>query len=290
MKNAAFIPRNGSGTRSRFREIIREGRKPIGTFVMSSDPNVTLVHGHAGYDWVLIDCEHGIIGMESVRSHLLAAAATGLVPIVRVLENNPTLIQQALDAGAGGIVIPKVSSADDVRRAVAASRYEVGGRGTCSAIAPTGFTRVDWPAFQDRANQETVVIPLIESRAGLSNIDEILDVDGIDHVFFGPSDLAQDLGIDMLEDAAELIGLWETVVDAAHSRGVLAGAPLGFGFDQRADFGTVGSDLNTLRSAAESALDEFRKREVRMDQTAGPVDNLAPTAGSGINRDAPVSP
>ncbi|MEU6230418.1 aldolase/citrate lyase family protein [Streptomyces sp. NPDC047042] len=245
--------------RATFDEIISVGRKPAGSFVMSTDPNTTIVYGRAGYDWVLIDREHGVMDELAMRGHLLAAEATGLVPIVRVLHNSPPLIQQALDAGAQGIMVPKVASAEDAARAVAATRYQPGGRGMCPVVAPAGFTSDGWADYAGDMNSNAILMPLIETRAGVDNIDAICAVDGVDYIFFGLADLSQDMGIDMLEDADALIAMWEQVVTAAHRHGVRAGAPLGYGFDGLADFGSLASDLTMLRTAADQVLARWQK-------------------------------
>ncbi|MER7684879.1 aldolase/citrate lyase family protein [Streptomyces sp. NPDC097610] len=227
---------------------------------MSTDPNTTEIYGRAGYDWVLIDREHGVMDELAMRGHLLAADATGLVPIVRVLHNSPPLIQQALDAGAQGVLVPKIGSADDAARAVAASRYASGGRGMCSVVPAAGFSGNGWQDYAQDLNSNVILMPLIETRAGVENIEEICAVEGVDYIFFGLADLSQDMGIDMLDDADTLIGEWEKVVAAAHRHGVRAGAPLGYGFDDLADFGSLDSDLGSLRSTADAALTNWRKR------------------------------
>lgn len=243
--------------RSTFDTLIAVGRPPVGAFVMSTDAAVTGIYGAAGYDWVLIDREHGIMDNGDMRAHLMAAKAHNLVSIVRVLENNAAMIQQALDAGANALMIPKVDSAESARRAVAASQYQAGGRGMCPVVPATDFTGAKWDEYASDANQNVLVIPLIETAKGVENIDEICSTDGVDYVFFGLADLSQDLGIDMLADMDVLVRLWKSVVEAAHRHGVKAGAPLGYGFDAEADFGSLDSDLSTLRSSAERALETF---------------------------------
>lgn len=244
--------------RTTFEEIIKSGRRPTGAFVMSSDPNITVVYGAAGYDWVLIDREHGVMDESAMRGHLLAAEASGIVPIVRVLENRPALIQQTLDAGAQGVLVPKVASAEDAARAVAATKYQSGGRGMCSVVAPAGFTGTGWADYANELNSNAILVPLIETKRGVDNIEEICAVEGVDYVFFGLADLSQDLGIDMVADGDQLVELWERVASVAHAHGVRAGAPLGYGFDDLADYGSLDSDLSTLRTAADRALAEYR--------------------------------
>lgn len=244
--------------RATFEEIIAGGRRPTGSFVMSTDPNTTTIYGTAGYDWVLIDREHGIMDELAMRGHLLAAQASGIVPIVRVLENRPALIQQTLDAGAQGILVPKVGSAEDAKSAVAATKYQSGGRGMCQVVAPAGFTNEGWSTYADELNSNVILMPLIETMRGVDNIEEICAVEGVDYIFFGLADLSQDIGIDMIADGDQLVKLWERVASVAHAHGVRAGAPLGYGFDSLADFGSLDSDLGTLRASADRALAEYR--------------------------------
>lgn len=247
--------------RSTFDRILAEGRKPVGAFVMSSDPATTLVFGRAGYDWVLIDREHGMIDLSSLNGHLRAAEASGVVPIVRVLENNSALIQQVLDAGAQGVLVPKVGSAEEASRAVAATRYQPGGRGMCPVVPAAGYAQAGWADYASGMNDNVILMPLIETRRGVDNIEEIVQVEGITHLFFGLADLSQDLGIDMLEDRDTLIEIFAKVSDIAHAHGVLVGAPFGYGFEPHADFGSLDSDLSSLRSSADRALAAFRGTE-----------------------------
>ncbi|MDF2046456.1 MULTISPECIES: aldolase/citrate lyase family protein [Microbacterium] len=245
--------------RAEFERLIRNGHTPAGVFVMSTDAAITALYGDAGYDWVLIDREHGIMDNSHLRAHLMAAEANGIVPIVRVLENNHAAIQQTLDAGAQGVMVPKIESADGAARAVKASRYQAGGRGMCPVVPATNFSGDDWAPYAARMNNNALIIPLIETKAGVDHIEEICAVEGVDYVFFGLADLSQDLGIDMVDDIDQLIALWEQVVRAAHSVGVRVGAPLGYGFDDLADYGSLASDLSTLRAAAERDLAGLRQ-------------------------------
>lgn len=245
--------------RTEFDRLIDRGQAPTGVFVMSTDAAVTALYGDAGYDWVLIDREHGVMDNSHLRSHLMAAEANGIVPIVRVLENSPAAIQQTLDAGAQGIMVPKVESAEGAARAVRASRYLPGGRGMCPVVPATNFTGEGWSTYASRMNENALLIPLIETAKGVEHIEEICAVDGVDYVFFGLADLSQDLGIDMIEDLDQLIGIWRRFAETAHAAGVRVGAPLGYGFDDLADFGSLGSDLSTLRAAAERDLAAVRR-------------------------------
>ena len=160
----------------------------------SIDPMVTSLFGQVGYDFVIIDGEHGIFGPRDIFGHVQAAAGAGMVPLVRLPANTRPAIQQALDMGAGGVMIPKAESAVEIASAVHGSRYVPGGRGFCSSVPAVGWTRDDWSIFSSESDANITVIPLIETKAGVDAAADIASVEGIDFVFFGVADLSQDLG------------------------------------------------------------------------------------------------
>lgn len=253
--------------RAAFDRIIASGRRPTGAFIMSPDATTTSIYGSVGYDWILIDREHGMMDTLQMVHHLRAAQAGGLVPIVRVLENRPALIQQALDGGAQGILVPKVGTAEQASRAVAATRYQAGGRGMCQVVPGAEFTNDGWATYSQEMNENVILMPLIETMQGVDNIEEIVQVEGVDYIFFGLADLSQDIGIDMIADGDKLIELWQHVASVAHAHGVRAGAPLGYGFDDLADFGSLDSDLTSLRAVAEERLRTHRQQETPLGVT-----------------------
>lgn len=238
--------------------MIEDGQLPIGAFVMSTDASTTALFGDIGYDFVIIDREHGPNDVTSTLNHIRAAEANGIIPIVRVLENSPTLIQSTLDIGAHGIVVPKIGNADDARRAVLASQYAAGGRGMCQATEGARWAHDGWHAHKASSNENVIVIPLVETREGIANLEEIAAVDGIDFIFFGLADLSQDMGIDMYSDSDQLIRIWDDAVVTTQRAGVHLGSPLGYGFDN-GDFGTVDGDMMMLRAIAQSTLTPLRK-------------------------------
>jgi 4-hydroxy-2-oxoheptanedioate aldolase len=161
-------------------------------------PSVQLVEtfGLLGFDWVLLDCEHGAISFESLDALTMAADAAGITPIVRPPNNDDASILRALDRGAHGIQVPHVDTADDARRAVAAARYHpFGERGLAPGTRATGYG-VDFNAaqFVEHSNREVLVVVQIEHRNALANLDEIVRVEGVDVFFVGPMDLSLSLG------------------------------------------------------------------------------------------------
>lgn len=251
--------------RKRFEEIYAENRTPLGTFVMSIDPAVTAAVATAGPDFVVIDREHGPNDIISTANHVRAAEANGLIPIVRVLANDPTQIQATLDVGAHGIIVPKIGSADQAAAALAATRYQAGGRGMCPATEGARWSSGDsWFAHRESSNDNVLLIPLIETRAGVENLAEIIAIDGIDHVFFGMADLSQDLdlpgGIYNPDSARELARIWEEAAATVHAAGKKIGSPMGFGYEG-VDFGSVDSDFGLLTTRLRSQLESLRASE-----------------------------
>ena len=156
-------------------------------------PNEELVElvAVSGFDFVLIDCEHGAADVLALRQHLAAAAAGGLTAWVRTGADEPALVLRALDAGAGGIVAPHIDSADDARRLVDSAYYPpLGHRGFAGYSRPGGFGTVPADEHRQRQLAETVVFGMIESPSAVTAASEILAVPGIDGTMIGVADLA----------------------------------------------------------------------------------------------------
>jgi 2-keto-3-deoxy-L-rhamnonate aldolase RhmA len=250
--------------RRRFHELRAQGIAPLGMFVNSTDPATTAIAAAAGYDFVVIDREHGPADLSHASSHILAARAGGTIPLIRILEDSPRLIQQALDLGAAGVIVPKVATAQQAARAVCASRYQPGGRGMCPGVAATTWSYNSWDDYSDQSNRSVVVIPLIETRAGIANARQIAEVDGIDYLLFGLGDLTQELGLDLSRGLDQLELVWNEFADSVHAGGAWAGSTHGYGFTGY-DFGTYGMDLMLLRTMLEHGVGVFRKLEQRRD-------------------------
>ena len=175
-------------------------------------PEAAELAARAGFDWILIDGEHGAWDTGDIRRRLIAAPDA----IVRVPTNESWLLKQVLDLGARTVLVPMVQGAADARAAVAACRYPPAGRrGIGSAVSRAGMYSLD-PGYEARANAEVSVWVQAESRAALADLEGIAAVEGVDCVFLGPGDLSADMGcapsdpevIAALEDAiARLIAV-----------------------------------------------------------------------------------
>jgi 2-keto-3-deoxy-L-rhamnonate aldolase RhmA len=178
------------------REQISQAGRPLGTFVSASDPAITDILGGAGYDFIIIDNEHGPLGVDAAQHHVRAAEASGIIPMVRVGQNEPNIIGKFLDVGCQGIIVPHVNTVDDAERVVAATRFSPAGvRGMCPASHAAGYRGGDTTTFTRNAEEETLVGVIIESALGVANVEQIAAVEGLDIIFFGPGDLSHELGV-----------------------------------------------------------------------------------------------
>lgn len=178
------------------KEALMNGKTVFGPFLKFTDPAVVEIMGFAGFDFVIIDQEHGPISIQSAQDMIRAAESVNINPIIRVANNDESLILRALDIGAQGIEIPQINCKSDALRAVNSVKYSPqGDRGVCRYVRAANYSSMDKFKYFKSANKETMIIIHIEGVKGINNLDEILSVSGIDVVFIGPYDLSQSLGI-----------------------------------------------------------------------------------------------
>ena len=249
--------------RNAFRDDLRAGRRLIGCWVSLASPVTAEVVGLAGFDWLLLDGEHAPNDVGSFVPQLMALKDSASAPVVRPPSNDVVVIKRLLDAGFHNFLVPMVDTADDARRAVAATRYPPAGvRGVSVAMRGNRYGTV--ADYQRLANDNVAVAVQIESPTAVDNVDAICAVDGVDAVFVGPSDLAATLG--HLGDAShpEVQRAIATVIERARAAGVAAGILAPAEADARrymamgATMVAVGSDLGVLRSATQALRDRFR--------------------------------
>ena len=159
-----------------------------------ADPYAAEMAATCGFDWLLIDGEHAPNDLRSTMAQLAVVEPSHSLPVVRLRDDDPARIKQMLDAGAQSLMIPMIETADQALRALRATRYPPEGiRGIGSSLARASrFSAI--PDYLKTANDQICLILQVESRAGLSALDDILAIDGIDCVFIGPADLAADMG------------------------------------------------------------------------------------------------
>lgn len=214
-------------TPNRMKEKILRGEPALGASIMFPSPQLVEMLGYAGFDWVLIDCEHGSIGPADVEVMSMAADAAGVTPIGRPRSNAAADIQSMMDRGVQGVQIPHVNTADDARRAVAAVKFGPGAaRGLAAGTRPDrwglGARMADFTAA---ANAQSLVCVQIEHQEAVKNIKDILTVEGIDVFFIGPSDLSQSMGFPGNAKAPPVAKAIDETLAAIRAAGKVPGMP-----------------------------------------------------------------
>lgn len=206
---------------NRMKEKLGAGEPAFGVSVMIPSPQIVEMVGRLGFDWVMIDCEHGALGPETVELLCLAAEASNITPIARPRSKAAEDILQVLDRGAMGVQVPHVNTAADARAVVEAVKYHpLGKRGLAAGTRPADYgLTLSAAEYVQQVNRETLVCVQLEEVEALRHLDEILQVEGVDVFFVGPSDLSQSMGYPGQRDVPEV----REAIDRAFAAIVAAG-------------------------------------------------------------------
>ena len=167
----------------------------VGPFSKTSDPAFIEVMGYGGFDFVILDLEHGPTSVQHLQHLIRAAEISGIFPIVRVKEHNLSVIGEVLDIGAGGIQVPQITNVETAQEVIQTAKFSPRGmRGVCRFVRAANYSSLDRFQYFHEAN-ETIVILQLEGKDALANLDQILTVPDIDIIFIGPYDLSQSLGV-----------------------------------------------------------------------------------------------
>ncbi len=181
---------------NKLKKALREGKIVYGPFLKLTDPAIVEIMGFAGFDFVIIDQEHGPISIQNTQNMIRAAESANITPIIRTTKNDESLILRALDIGAQGVEIPQINCKDDAIHALKSVKFSpMGERGVCRYVRAADYSSMNKFEYFKSANEETMIIVHIEGMEGISNLGEIISVSGIDVLFIGPYDLSQSLGI-----------------------------------------------------------------------------------------------
>lgn len=237
----------------------RAGIQTIGGWLSLANAHTAESLAHAGFDWVVVDMQHGLIDTADLRLMLPAISTSETTPLVRVSWNNPFEIMKALDAGALGVIVPMVNNRAEAAAAVAATRYPPQGM---RSFGPIRAALYGGSGYAAEANDQIACIVMVETREGIDQLEEIVSTPGLGGVYIGPADLALALGLPALGDTDHPLHL-ETVqriqsVCKAHRVPVgihtsslpWAQRRLAAGFD----FVTLGNDVGFMMQAASSQL------------------------------------
>ncbi|KDE06244.1 hypothetical protein MVLG_03403 [Microbotryum lychnidis-dioicae p1A1 Lamole] len=238
-------------------------RQPcLGSWIMMPGHNITRMTANMSYDWILIDCEHGNFSDATMHESIaIIASQPGCSPWVRLPDAQNWMVKRALDAGAHGLLVPFMNSAEEARKFVSYTKFPVpkanggggGVRGIGSPFSPNLFGQTMGEYFQS-ANKDIFVAVQIESREGVNNCEEIAEVEGVDAILIGPNDLASQLGYIATdhESIPEVQQAIERVLKACKKAnkycGMFCTSPEGVRrhFDQGFDFMNLGGDWVAL--------------------------------------------
>jgi 4-hydroxy-2-oxoheptanedioate aldolase len=226
-RDAPRAPERKEMPANRMKDKLAAGEPAFGLSVMIPSPQVVESAAGMGFDWVMIDCEHGTVGLESLELMIMAAEASGITPIVRPRTNSAADILQCMDRGALGVQVPHVNTAAQARAAVAAVKFHPAGER--SLAVGTRSSRYGFSGsmgdFVRAANASTLVCVQIEDAGALPNLGEILRVEGIDVFFIGPSDLSQSMGHPGDPKAPPVARAIDDALAAIVAAGKVAGMP-----------------------------------------------------------------
>ena len=235
----------------------------VGTFLNLASPVTAEMAAGVGFDWLLIDMEHGPGDYAALVSQLQAIGSSA-VPIVRIAANDPVTMKRVLDAGAGGIMVPYVSTVADAKNVVRGMRYPPDGiRGVAATTRATDFG-ADFDDYFSRANTHLLTVVQIETREAVENAAAIAQVDGVDVLFVGPLDLSVNLGCPKQFNDPKFRASLASVVQACQQHGKAAGILTNLerakrDLDDGFKFVAIGSDGLAVASGLRSFFHEITR-------------------------------
>ena len=243
---------------------LRRGEPTLGAFLSTGYPVNAEIVGLAGFDFVLIDLEHGMGSERDVLSQLHALEHTPAAAVVRVESHERQRVHRILDLGAHGIMFPRVHNAADAQACVEAMRYPPDGvRGVATLVRASGYGR-NFTDYRDRTKSSLLTIVQIESAEAIANVEAIAAVDGVDALFIGPMDLTTSLGIFRQYDHPAYTDALARTINAARRFGRALGILLSSPDDFPRYYGlgfrliTCGTDTSFLQTAARQTAEALR--------------------------------
>ena len=220
------------------KEKIKAGKTAYGVFVPMWCPNIVEIVGHIGFDYVILDAEHGPMAAENCEHMVRATDCVNITPIIRVAMNIRQNILRYLDTGALGVLMPQINSRAEIEAVIESVKYPPEGRRGLAAVRAANYGLTgSLGDYVKEANQETMVIVQVETMQAIDNLGEILAAPGTDVIFIGPSDLSSAMGYPGQINHPEVQKMIGYLVKEIRAAGKAAG--------------TVAYDLDTLRKCKE---------------------------------------
>lgn len=250
------------------REKVQAHEPTLGCFLGLGSPNVAeLLAAHAGFEWLVIETEHNGLDAAEVQHMLMAMNGTETIPLVRIPSANPVFIQRALDMGALGIVVPLVKTAVEAEAIVRATRYPPHGTRSFGPLRAEHYS-FDRQDYFKRANDNLLVVLIIETAEALQNLEAIAAVDGVDVLYVGPFDLCLSLGWDPMQlPFPEFEAVIDRLVAVGRQHSVAIGVGCGTSEElqqrraQGCTFLGYSTDYGLLAGAARAPLAAFQNKQ-----------------------------
>lgn len=254
---------------SNLKKKLKNGEAVIGTMITIIDrPDIVNILKVCGFDFFIVDSEHGCIDYGKVAGLFALAKALGIAGIVRIPEVKREVVLKYMEMGAAGILLPNTDTVEQAKALVEYSKYApMGNRGVSLGRPHSGYEKVDSATeYMKKANEETILMIQIESSTSVKNINELLDIEGIDAAFVGPNDLSQSLGIMGQFDHPLLIEAIDKVIDAAKQKKKFSGihlisAPetLHKWIDKGMTLNVWSNDVALIMDAARAGLNKLKR-------------------------------
>lgn len=250
---------------NRVKQALKDRVPTFGSWIQFAHTGIAEILAQAGFAWLVIDLEHTVIGIEAVQPLIQVIELSGCCPLVRLSANDPVQAKRVLDAGAHGVIVPSINSAEEARRAVAAVKYPPQGtRGVGLARAQGYGAR--FAEYLEEADAYSIVIPMIENRDAVDDIEAIVRTPGVDAVFIGPYDLSASYGVAGQMDHPRMRDAMARILKAANAAGISSGLhvvqpPVTQVADRIAEgfrFIAYGTDMLFLVHQARRAVEELR--------------------------------
>lgn len=248
----------------RLKELWKSQQVAYGIWSGLDDPIAVEIVGRSGFDFVVIDLQHGFASMSTSAQLMNALHSTESAAVVRVPWNTPDLVMRALDLGAEAVIVPLVNNADEASQAAAACRYAPAGNRSWGPLWSNPRRTMIEAAEGDRI---ATCIVMIETAQGIANLEQIVAVDGVHAVYVGPNDLSLSMGLNRVRypESPELHDLIVRIITTAHDAGIAAGvdcngaAEAHYWRDRGADFVISHTDHALLVDSLETAVSALRK-------------------------------
>jgi 4-hydroxy-2-oxoheptanedioate aldolase len=209
---------------NKLKKILKSGKGCIGTWSIMPSASLANVMAVAGFDFVIIDMEHGPASFETAEDMVRALENESCTPLIRVPSNNDSDILRALEIGAHGVVVPQIETPQQAKNVISATKHApIGHRGMSVFTRSSGYYAVGQKGRTDKENEETMIVLLVEGVKGINNLDKIAKIGSIDVIYIGTYDLSQSLGIPDKTDSPKIVKEVEKCIKLIRSNGIAAG-------------------------------------------------------------------